>query len=42
MKKTLLLIAAALFFAGCGTKHQVELIPAENFNTEVDGKPVSL
>jgi len=42
MKKTLLLIAAALFFAGCGAKHQVELIPAENFNTEVDGKPVSL
>lgn len=42
MKKTLLLIAAALSFAGCGAKHQVELIPAENFNTEVDGKPVSL
>lgn len=42
MKKTLLLIAAALLFAGCGAKHQVELIPAENFNTEVDGKSVSL
>ncbi len=42
MKKTMILIAAALTLASCCGKHTVELIPEENFATEVDGKPVSL
>ena len=42
MKKTMIFIAAALTLASCCGKHTVELIPEENFATEVDGKPVSL
>ncbi len=42
MKKTMILIAAALTLASCCGKNKVELIPEENFATEVDGKPVSL
>ena len=42
MKKTIIIIAAALTLASCCGKHPVELIPEENFATEVDGKPVSL
>ena len=42
MKKTMILIAAALTLASCCGKHTVELIPEENFATEFDGKPVSL
>ena len=42
MKKTMILIAAALTLASCCGKNKVELIPEENFATEVDGKPASL
>lgn len=42
MKKVLIFAAAALSLASCCGKGQVELIPAENFATEVDGKSVSL
>ena len=42
MKKIASFIAAGLALAGCCTQNKVELIPAENFNTEIDGKPVSL
>lgn len=41
-KRIISFAAAALAIAGCCTKNKVELIPAENFNTEIDGKPVSL
>ena len=42
MKKTLLILAAAVI-AGCSAeKKDVQLIPASSFETEVDGKPVSL
>lgn len=43
MKRSLFIIAAAAMLAGCATeKTEVQLIPAANFETEVDGKPVSL
>lgn len=43
MKRSLFIIAAAAMFAGCAAeKTEVQLIPAANFETEVDGKPVSL
>ncbi len=42
MKKILIFAAAALSLASCCNRQQVELIPVENFNTEIDGKPVSL
>ena len=42
MKKTLLVFAMALLLVGCNKKKEVKLIPAENFNTEVEGKKVSL
>ena len=40
MKKALSILAIALLLVGC--KKEVKLIPAENFNTEVEGKKVSL
>ena len=43
MKKALSIFAMALLLVSCGPKKkEVKLIPAENFNTEVDGKKVSL
>ncbi len=42
MKKTILLIAAAAILAACSNKGVVQLIPAENFDTTVDGQQVSL
>ena len=43
MKKALSIFAMALLLVSCGPKKkEVKLIPAENFNTEVDGKDVSL
>ena len=42
MKKVLSIFAIALLLVGCSHKKEVKLIPAENFNTEVDGKKVSL
>ena len=43
MKKALSIFAMALLLVSCGPKKkEVKLIPAENFNTEVDGKHVSL
>ena len=42
MKKALLVLAMALLVVGCNRKKEVKLIPAENFNTEVEGKKVSL
>ena len=43
MKRSLFIIAAAAMLAGCAAeKTEVQLIPAANFETEVDGKPVSL
>ena len=42
MKKVLLVFAMALLVVGCNRKKEVKLIPAENFNTEVEGKKVSL
>ncbi len=43
MKRSLFIIAAAAILAGCAAeKTEVQLIPAANFETEVDGKPVSL
>ena len=42
MKRILILAAAVLGVCACCTKHKVELIPAENFQKEVDGKQVSL
>ena len=41
MKKVIVLAFIAFIFAGCGHK-KVQLIDASNFNTEVDGKQVSL
>ncbi len=41
MKKMTLILATALLMVGCG-KQKVELISADNFNTQVDGKQVSL
>ncbi|MGP1446296.1 MAG: aldose epimerase family protein [Candidatus Limimorpha sp.] len=41
MKKKTLILATALLMVGCG-KQKVELISADNFNTQVDGKQVSL
>ena len=32
----------ALLLVGCNQKKEVKLIPAENFDTEVEGKKVSL
>ena len=43
MKKALSIFAMALLLVSCGPKKkEVQLIPTENFNTEVDGKKVSL
>lgn len=42
MKKVLSIFAIALLLVSCSHKKDVKLIPAENFNTEVDGKKVSL
>ena len=42
MKKVLSIFAIALLLVGCSHKKEVKLIPAENFNTQVDGKQVSL
>lgn len=43
MKKTLFIIAAAAVMAGCAVdRNGVQLIPAANFDTVVDGKPVAL
>ena len=42
MKKALSIIAIVLLLASCGRKKEVKLIDAANFNTEVDGKAVSL
>ncbi len=42
MKRILIFAAAILGLCSCGAKHSVELIPAENFQGEVDGKQVSL
>ena len=42
MKKALLIITIALLLASCGPKKKVQLIDAANFNTEVDGKNISL
>ncbi len=43
MRKSLFIIATAAMFAGCAAeKTDVQLIPAADFETEVDGKPVSL
>ena len=42
MKKVLSIFAIALLLVSCSHKKEVKLIPAENFNTEVDGKKVSL
>lgn len=43
MKKVLSIFAIALLLASCGQKKkQVQLIDAANFNTEVNGKKVSL
>ena len=43
MKKTLFIIAAAAVMAGCAAdRNGVQLIPAANFDTVVDGKPVAL
>lgn len=42
MKKALLVFAMALLLVGCSKKKEVKLIPAENFNTVVEGKNVSL
>ena len=43
MKKALSIFAIALLLASCGPKKkQVQLIDAANFDTEVDGKKVSL
>ena len=37
-----MIFAMALLLVGCNKKKEVKLIPAENFNTEVEGKQVSL
>ncbi len=42
MKRILILAAAVLGVCSCCSSHKVELIPAENFQKEVDGKQVSL
>lgn len=42
MKKALSIFAMALLLVGCSHKKEVKLIPAENFNKEVEGKQVSL
>ena len=42
MKKALSIFAIALLLVGCSHKKEVKLIPAENFNKEVEGKQVSL
>ena len=43
MKKALSIFAIALLLTSCGPKKkEVKLIPSENFNTEVEGKKVSL
>ena len=42
MKKALSIFAIALLLASCSHKKEVKLIDAANFNTTVDGKPVSL
>ena len=43
MKKALSIFAIALLLVSCGPKKkEVKLIPAENFNTEIKGKKVSL
>lgn len=42
MKKALFVFAMALLLVGCNRKKEVKLIPSENFDTEVDGKKVSL
>ena len=42
MKKALFVLAMAMLIVGCNRKKEVKLIPAENFNTEVEGKKVSL
>ena len=42
MKKTLLLILSAAALCACAPKSQVTLLPASDFETEIDGKQVSL
>ena len=42
MKKLLLFALSAMFLTGCTMKHEVKLLDANDFNTEVDGKNVSL
>ena len=43
MKKALVFFVTALLLASCGPKKkEVQLIPAENFNKEVNGKKVAL
>ena len=42
MKKALSIFAIVLLLASCSHKNEVKLIDAANFNTTVDGKPVSL
>ena len=42
MKKLLLFALSAMILTGCTMKHEVKLLDANDFNTEVDGKNVSL
>ena len=42
MKKAFLIFAMALLLVSCDRKKEVQLIDANNFNKEVDGKQVSL
>jgi len=42
MKKTLVLCGLALMVLGCSHPKEAQLIPAEKFKTEVDGKAVGL
>ena len=42
MKKFLILALSALIMIGCTKKNEVKLLNANDFNTEVDGKKVSL
>lgn len=42
MKKALSIFAMALLLVSCGPKKKVQLLDAANFNTQIDGKQVSL